>query len=154
MKYVAIILVCALLAACNTIPDYTGPIRSDVLYFSDTPGGRKAAADVTRLYEGKQEVVIVAQHLPEIRHPVPIFRALPKYPPELAAAGVRGEVLVSFVVGETGEVLYTAVVKSSDTRLNAAAIEEVQKWRFAPAQLGGKAVRCLLQIPAMFSLEN
>jgi protein TonB len=154
MKQIAIILACVLLGACNTMPDYTGPFRPDVLYYRDTYDGRQSAAEVKRLFDGKQEVVLISQRLPEMRFPVPQFRAQPEYPGDLKAKGVSGEVLVEFVISETGEVLYATVVRSSEERLNAAAIDAIRKWRFRPAQYNGFPVRCLLQQPFIFSIDD
>ncbi|MGC4013869.1 MAG: TonB family protein [Luteolibacter sp.] len=56
----------------------------------------------------------------------------PVYPAELQDAGIGGAVVVSFVVTEKGRVESAKVVKSSDHRLNAAALESTRTWKFDP----------------------
>lgn len=47
---------------------------------------------------------------------------------------VEGTVVVGFIIGFKGEVLMPFVLKSSDPRLDAAALEAVAQWKFKPFQ--------------------
>ena len=78
----------------------------------------------------------------------------PRYPDALRKAGVEGEVLASFVVGETGQVEPGSleVLKSSDDLFTQAVARALPQMRFNPARVGGKAVRQIVQQPFTFSL--
>ncbi len=61
------------------------------------------------------------------------------YPPDLAAAGVTGAVVLALVIDEKGEVTQATVVeKSSHPSLDAAAIHAVTQFAFDPAEIDGK----------------
>ena len=79
-----------------------------------------------------------------------------RYPDELRAANVEGEVLAQFVVGANGQFepgTFRALKSSHDlfTKAVAAALAEM---RFTPAQVGGHSVRQLIQQPFTFSLAK
>lgn len=80
----------------------------------------------------------------------------PKYPDILRTAGVEGEVLVSFVVDETGHAdLATFKVLRSTHDLFAAAVKRaLADMEFMPAEAGGKAVKQLVEQPFTFSLPG
>jgi TonB family protein len=72
-----------------------------------------------------------------------------RYPPELKAEGVEGEVLASFVVDTTGVALLDTfrAIRSTDGRFTAAVFEGVRAMRFHPAEVHGQKVRQLLTGP-------
>lgn len=152
MKHIVAILACVLLGACNSVPESTVPLRPDVLYYQDGPKAREAAAEVARLYGSEQETAIVSHRLPKMQDPVRRVSTAPEYPLELKKEGATGQVIVDFIVGETGEVLFAAAVASTDPRFNASAVQAVRTWRFDPARRGGQPVRCRLRVPLSFTL--
>ena len=85
---------------------------------------------------------------------VPANQVAPVYPPELQARGVSGQVIAQFVVDEAGRVdLATFKVIESTHALFASAVEAaLPRMRFEPAQLGGRAVRQLVQQPFVFNI--
>jgi protein TonB len=69
-------------------------------------------------------------------------------------AGIEGTVLLKVLVDETGQPVDVAIERSSgDRRLDKAAREQVlQRWRFHPAQRGGRAIAAYALVPVEFSL--
>jgi TonB family protein len=55
----------------------------------------------------------------------------PVYPPEAAAAGVSGPVILTLTIDSTGQVADAKVVKG-DVTLAPAALEAVRQWRYQP----------------------
>jgi TonB family protein len=72
--------------------------------------------------------------------PMPIRREAPVYPQAMKQSGLNGTVMVSFIVDAKGMVKNARVVKSSNPGFEAAAIDALLGWKFAPAQLDGHPV--------------
>jgi TonB family protein len=77
---------------------------------------------------------------PELAGPVPLKKVDPKYPPELRALHVDGEVLLYAVIRKDGSVNSIQLVHSVDPQLDAYAIEALAQWRFRPAEKHGEPV--------------
>ena len=77
-----------------------------------------------------------------------------KYPEELRAEPIAGEVLAQFVVDTTGLVLpETFKVLRTTNPLFARSVKEVlPDMRFSPARAHGRAVKQLVQLPFDFPL--
>jgi TonB family C-terminal domain len=88
------------------------------------------------------------------RMPRTKVRVAPLYPSEARGTGLTGEVLVEFVVDETGRVLRPRVVRSTDARFEAPTLRAVEKWRFEPGTRHGVPVRFRMAVPVVFSLET
>lgn len=85
--------------------------------------------------------------------PVPMALTQPVYPPELQAAGIEGEVNLSFIVEVDGSVSNPVVVSSDNEGFNASAIAAVSNWRFFPGRLrDGKPVRVRMAVPIKFMI--
>jgi TonB family protein len=84
--------------------------------------------------------------------PVPVERAAPAYPPELRAAGIKGDVVVEFIIGLKGEVVVAQIVSSADSRLEEPCLAAVKTWKFTPAQKRGKVVNCRVSQRLSFDL--
>ena len=80
----------------------------------------------------------------------------PRYPNSLRAAGVEGQVTALFVVSETGQVESATVrfTRSDDPLFEKAVREALAEMRFIPAEIGGKKVRQLVQMPFVFTLTR
>lgn len=77
-----------------------------------------------------------------------------KYPAEAAEAGVQGQVLVSFLLDEEGNISTPRVVKTPGPELDDEAIRVVQSMpRWTPAQKNGKPVAVWYTINIPFDLE-
>ena len=117
------------------------------------------------------------------RTPAPKFQARPQYPVELRNLGIGGEAVVDFVVDAEGAVRNAKAIRSkvnpkepSGTApfvvqgvgtpggsgtipnaaglLEAAAVEAVSNWKFAPGEKGGRKVTTHLQSPIVFTVAE
>ena len=80
----------------------------------------------------------------------------PDYPPSLKDMGVTGKVLAQFVVGENGryEPGSLKILESSNPAFTAAVKQALPGMRFSSAQIGGKKVSQLVQMPFQFNLAR
>jgi TonB family protein len=82
--------------------------------------------------------------------------ARPKFPAELRAANIEGEVLAQFVADTSGmaDMRTVKVLKSSHDAFTAAVLEALPDMRFFPALVGGHKVKQLVQMPFQFNLSH
>ncbi len=80
----------------------------------------------------------------------------PEYPASLKASGVEGKVLAQFVVGENGryEGGTLKILDSSNPAFTAAVKDALPRMRFSAAQIGGRKVAQLVQMPFQFHLTK
>lgn len=78
----------------------------------------------------------------------------PRYPEILRAAGVQGDVVVTFVVDTTGRADPSSLVilKETDRLFGAAVRNALPAMRFIPAKAGGRRVKQQVQQPFVFSI--
>lgn len=80
----------------------------------------------------------------------------PRYPNSLRAAGIEGQVTALFVVSETGRVERGSLrfTRSDNPLFEAAVKAALERMRFIPAEVGGRKVRQLVQMPFVFTLAR
>jgi len=80
----------------------------------------------------------------------------PRYPDELRKSGVEGEVLAQFIVDNEGHADMNSfkVLKSNHDLFTAAVMSVLPDMKFNAAQVGGRAVKQLVQMPFQFSLTK
>jgi protein TonB len=80
----------------------------------------------------------------------------PEYPARLRDSGVNGEVVAQFVVGENGryEGGSLRIIKSSDPAFTDAVKRALPGMRFSAAQIGGRKVKQLVQMPFVFNIKT
>jgi len=80
----------------------------------------------------------------------------PEYPSSLRDSGVEGQVLAQFVVGPNGryEGGTLKILNSSNPAFTAAVKDALPRMRFSAAQIGGKKVAQLVQMPFQFNLKK
>lgn len=80
----------------------------------------------------------------------------PRYPEVLKSSGVEGKVMAQFVVLESGRAdMSEFKILSSDNDLFSSAVKNVlPSMRFLPAEIGGKKVRQLVQLPFEFKINR
>jgi periplasmic protein TonB len=80
----------------------------------------------------------------------------PTYPNQLRAANVEGQVVAKFVVDTNGRAdMRTFEIMKSDHDLFTNAVRNVlPNYRFFPAELGGRKVKQLVQMPFVFTLSK
>jgi len=87
--------------------------------------------------------------------PRPIQQPAPRYPRDAYRRGESGTVLLRVHVGADGEPRDIDLVNSSGSRsLDRAAVDAVERWRFAPAMRGETPVEGSVQVPIEFSLDQ
>jgi periplasmic protein TonB len=79
----------------------------------------------------------------------------PHYPEMLRRAGITGRVVVRFVVDTVGRVEpgSVTVLASAHEALERAVRDVLPRYRFRPAEAGGKRVRMLVEMPFEFALR-
>ena len=82
--------------------------------------------------------------------------AAPRYPEVLRSAGVEGQVTALFVVDEHGRAEEESIrFARSDNRLFEDAVRTaLRRMRFVPAEVAGRKVRQLVQMPFVFTLAR
>ena len=63
---------------------------------------------------------------------------------------IHGDVDVSIIVTSNGHVIEPFILKSTDKRLNATALNAIRQWRFAPARLNGFPISTTDVVPVSF----
>jgi TonB family protein len=71
---------------------------------------------------------------------VPLRKVDPKYPPELRASHVEGEVVLYAIIRKDGSVDSIQLVHSVDPLLDANAMEALAQWKFQPAERQGEPI--------------
>ena len=89
-----------------------------------------------------------------VEPPVPVRTVAPEFPTEMRAQRVSGLVTVSVQIDESGNVVDSAVEKSSNPAFDPAAVAAVRKWKFKPAKKDGAAVAIRVSIPVKFVFEG
>jgi protein TonB len=117
----------------------TGALRPDGVETQTVPSGSPFRADQVDKQVGL---------IPGVRPPA--------YPEALRSAGIEGKVLVEFVVDERGQPMVGSIrVVQSDNDLFADAVRvALGRLRFTPAEVGGKRVSQLVQMPFVFTLNR
>lgn len=82
------------------------------------------------------------------------FQSTPPYPYDAKRDGRSGEVVVEFVVDESGRVSDAHVVSSSDRVFEDSALRAVSKWLFEPGRKNGQIVRFRMAVPIVFKLNE
>jgi protein TonB len=80
----------------------------------------------------------------------------PRYPESLRSSGVEGRVIAEFVVDEQGRAQEESVrfVRSDNPLFEDAVKVALRRMRFVPAEVGGRKVKQLVQMPFVFTLSR
>ena len=87
-----------------------------------------------------------------IKAPVRLVNVNPVYPEDAQAAGIEGLVVLEIVIGETGAVIETQVLRSVP-ELDQAAIDAVTQWKYEPTLLNGEPVEIEMAVAINFTLS-
>lgn len=79
-------------------------------------------------------------HGGEVSSPVPIRKVDPKYPQDLKADFIEGQVVLYGVIRKDGTVDSIQVVKGVDPQLDANSVAAFGQWKFEPALKNGQPV--------------
>ena len=79
----------------------------------------------------------------------------PRYPETLRSAGIEGQVTAMFVVDESGRAEDSVRFLHADNALFEDAVRTaLRRMRFTAAEVGGRKVRQLVQMPFVFTLKK
>ncbi|HEX2601348.1 MAG TPA: energy transducer TonB [Gemmatimonadaceae bacterium] len=80
----------------------------------------------------------------------------PRYPDVLRSAGVEGQVIAQFVVDAAGKVEEGSLrfIRGDNVLFEEAVRRALERMRFVPAEVGGRKVRQLVQMPFVFTLSR
>ena len=80
----------------------------------------------------------------------------PRYPELLRSSGVEGQVMAEFVVDEQGKAVEKSVriVRSDNALFEDAVRVAIRRMRFVAAEVGGRKVKQLVQMPFVFTLAR
>jgi protein TonB len=83
-----------------------------------------------------------------------VTSAVPRYPERLRDSGIEGSVLVQFAVDTTGRVDMASlkILESTHALFTDAVRDALARFRFRPAEVGGRRVPALAQMPFEFRL--
>lgn len=117
-------------------------------------GGKPVAAEVRMPF-----VVTVRDDLSfrvdgKRSQPRVIDQERPIYPFAMRANGMKGEVIVDFIVDLEGRVRNAYVVRSLNPSFDDPAIEAVRRWKFEPGRIGERPVNTHMQVPIIFTLDE
>ena len=90
----------------------------------------------------------------KLRLPRVIAQPAPVYPEVMRESGLRGEVLVDFIVDREGRVTRAYVVRSLNPAFDEPALEAVRRWRFEPGRKGDVPVNTHMRVPIAFRLDG
>ena len=82
--------------------------------------------------------------------------APPRYPEALRQLGIEGRVLAVFVVSEQGKAEENSIrfVRSDNRLFDDAVRAALLRMRFVPAEVGGRKVRQLVEMPFVFAIAR
>jgi protein TonB len=89
----------------------------------------------------------------DVHAPVLVRRVEPIYPEAARKARLEGDVVLEAIITSTGEIEEVRIVKSEGPFLDASARDAVERWKYRPATLNGRAVRVLLTVTIRFRLH-
>lgn len=82
------------------------------------------------------------------------FQAPMQYPPRAKVKGIKGYVVLSLLIGVTGEIEQVKVIESwPEGVFDEAALQGVAQWKFSPASYQGQAVRAWAKQRVRFDLS-
>lgn len=86
--------------------------------------------------------------------PVPLKQVRPKYPKDFRRYRINGEAVIEFEVDVDGNPQNLMTRKATDRAFAEAAMVSISQWEFSPAQNDGQTVRCRMQIPIIFTIND
>lgn len=143
-------------AVKNVPPGLEKPFENSLKNWRFAPArqdGQPIAAEIRAPFvletEGGEPTPIGKRTLPRVT-----FQARPQYPWIMRASGMRGDVIVDFVVDIEGRVRNAFVHRSLNPAFDDPALEAVKKWRFEPGRIGAVPTNTHMQVPIRFELND
>jgi TonB family protein len=86
--------------------------------------------------------------------PIKLVDVRPVYPTEALERGAQGVVILEAAIGQSGTVTDARVLRAIDPALNAAALEAVTQWEFAPTMLDDMPMAIIMSVTVNFSIQG
>jgi TonB family protein len=85
-----------------------------------------------------------------------VTTARPRYPERLRALGIEGTVVVRFTVDTTGRVdtKSAQILSTTNREFSRAVLDALEGFRFKPAEVGGRHVAALAEMPFEFRITK
>ena len=90
----------------------------------------------------------------EVKAPVLISRADPRYPPALMKTGMPGIVVLRCVIDKNGNLRDPQVLTATMPPFEAEVLRVIGQWKYKPATFGGRAVDSYLNLTVHFSVRR
>ncbi len=117
-----------------------------------TPPPSDYAETLQRLWADVPEyLALFKENRPLKAAPRLLSSTAPKYPTVALLTGIRGKVVISFIISPTGSVEAARVLESSDSRFDQAALEAIMTWKFLPAEGKDGPTRSAVTAPLEFA---
>jgi TonB family protein len=123
-----------------------GPVAAEA-----PPGSKAAAKAPARARPPKPAEAMPVRVGAGIREPRKTRNVSPVYPPAAIAARVQGVVILECTISKAGRVVSVRTLRSVPM-LDAAAIEAVRQWEYAPTLLNGVPVPVIMTVTVNFKL--
>jgi periplasmic protein TonB len=127
-----------------------GRIAAESLFANrDVPGSGKGAAGAITGSDSGEPMFASQVDKPAMAH---AGNPIPSYPGLLESSRIEGRVLVQFVVDTLGhpDMKSFKVLESSNELFVQSLKSALPRWRFYPAEAGGRKVRQIVQLPLRF----
>lgn len=99
--------------------------------------------------------VIAAADLPGNCNAPRVVRAVaPAFPSHMRSAGIEGEVRLTCLIDEKGEVRHIALAEASDLQFVDPARQALQKWKFTPGSRDGQPAAMSIVVPIKFIFDD
>ena len=82
------------------------------------------------------------------------FQVKPDYPEALQKQGIEGTVILSAVIGTSGQILSLSPFSDPNPILTKTAMDAVRQWRYTPTLLNGEPVEVVTTISVGFRLDE
>ena len=137
------------LIVADTPPDPDAPTPGSVVPGAGVPGGTGVVVPDTPPPQGPVTPVRASTL---VTPPVKIRDASPAYPEVPRLARVEGQVVIEALIGMTGDVVETRVLRSTPM-FAEAALAAVRQWKYRPTLINGRPVPVVLTVTVTFRLQ-
>lgn len=129
--------------------------ESDQKVFKKKPQKERKANKSDNITDAKQQNAVLGGDAPAVFNASYLNNPAPSYPVLSKKLGEQGRVLLNVLINEEGAATEVQIAQSSGfSRLDEAALNTVQNWKFVPAKKGGKFESSWVQVPISFILEK